>query len=339
MAYPRDGQPLLGGGGGEQSSGAAEQDALQLTFVQLVQQMPAEGNGAAAAAGASGVDILNRIVEDHAAAVGKLPAQKKALPFTHFQQHFFPKLPQIAGDDQVEILRDPMEVLHVGSDCTEGCWRHCCTHIVGIGDPQIRDGADGAAFDSWPCSRGADKCCPGAGDGPLGGGGPLTAVAQRKTVLPFRGCEMGGSLGHHFVRKAAAYYHGGNQQAFRHGGAGPVKPQMGDILIAKTKRRTDALVQQISGQYQVKVRCLHVCLFCQFLKSHLLALLFRLLPGLLAEFGILGGNIKGMGQRPFRFLLPGDAGPGPDHRQLGQGKALLSAFLTCQNNTLFVGFP
>ena len=62
MADPGDGQVLLGGGGGQKGNGAAEKDPLQFAAVEPVQKVAAEGDGAAAAAGTTGVGILSNII-------------------------------------------------------------------------------------------------------------------------------------------------------------------------------------------------------------------------------------------------------------------------------------
>ena len=41
MADTGDGQSLLAGSGGEQSAGTAEEDPLQLSFLQLIQKVTA----------------------------------------------------------------------------------------------------------------------------------------------------------------------------------------------------------------------------------------------------------------------------------------------------------
>jgi hypothetical protein len=69
-----------------------------------------------------------------------------------------------------------------------------------------------------------------------------------------------------------------------------------------------------------------------------LGLLFRLLPGLLTEIGILEGMIKMGGQRALAFFFAGDACPVRDHRHLGQEEALLSPFVGCHGNTCFSFF-
>ena len=53
MANTGNGQSLLGGGGGEQRPGAAEEDSLQLSGIEFIEQLTAQGDGAAAAAGAA----------------------------------------------------------------------------------------------------------------------------------------------------------------------------------------------------------------------------------------------------------------------------------------------
>ena len=152
--------------------------------IQFLQKLSAKRDGAAAAAGAAGMDILYRVVEYKGSAVRQFAAQRQVIALAQFQQHLFPQLPQITGDDQIEILRLASQILHVGTNGIKGRRCHGSAHVVGILDAQIRHGADGAAFDPRPRAGGADQRCTGAGDRPLSGGCPLTAVAQRETVLP-----------------------------------------------------------------------------------------------------------------------------------------------------------
>ena len=65
---------------------------------------------------------------------------------------------------------------------------------------------------------------------------------------------MGGGHGNYRVRESAAYRHGSQQQAFRHGGAGPVQPKVGYAGVPQGKGGADALVQQITGENHVKIR-------------------------------------------------------------------------------------
>ena len=80
MAYTGNGQSLLGGSRGQQRPGAAEQDPAQLSGVQPVQQISAERDGTAAAAGTAGMHILSQIVEYQRAAIGDLAAKGQAVP-------------------------------------------------------------------------------------------------------------------------------------------------------------------------------------------------------------------------------------------------------------------
>lgn len=125
MAYPRNGKTLLGGGGGEQRTGTAEEDTLQLSFVQLIQQIPTQSNGAAATAGTACMDILNGVVKYQCAAIRQPATKIQLVSFAQFQQDFLTDLSQIPCDDQVKILRLSAQIVHVGLyglECSRG---HC----------------------------------------------------------------------------------------------------------------------------------------------------------------------------------------------------------------------
>ena len=55
--------------GGEERSGAAEKDLVKLPFPQFLEEISAESDGTASAAGSAAVDILSNIVEYHGPAV------------------------------------------------------------------------------------------------------------------------------------------------------------------------------------------------------------------------------------------------------------------------------
>mgnify|MGYP006927877635 FL=1 len=114
MTDPGYGKPLLGGGGGEQCARAAKQYFFQFSPVQLPQKIAAQGNGAAPAAGAAGVNVLLVVVEDHRSAVRQLSAQRDAVPTGKLQKHFLAQLPKVAGDDEVKILRGGLHVVKMG---------------------------------------------------------------------------------------------------------------------------------------------------------------------------------------------------------------------------------
>ncbi len=125
MADTGDGQTLLGGGGGEQCPGTAEQDPFQLPLIQLIQKISTEGDGAASTAGPSGMNVLNRIVEDKGSAINYSAAGVQFVSLAQFHQYLFADLSQIPCYDQIEILGRPAQVFHVrlyGLECSRG---HC----------------------------------------------------------------------------------------------------------------------------------------------------------------------------------------------------------------------
>ena len=116
MTDPGNGKPLLGGGGGEQCARAAKQYFFQFPPVQLPQKVAAQGDGAAPAAGAAGVDVLFVVVENQGSAVRQLPAQRDPVPPGKLQKQFLAQLPQIAGDDEVKVLGGGFHVVKMGFD-------------------------------------------------------------------------------------------------------------------------------------------------------------------------------------------------------------------------------
>ena len=123
MADAGDGQALLGRGGGQQGSRAAEENPAELFLPDFRQIVAAQGDGAAAAAGASGVDVLAQVVKDQAAAVLQPPANGQALLSGQLQEQLLAVLPQVPGDDAVVVFRLPAQVLQVlpdGGQCRRG---------------------------------------------------------------------------------------------------------------------------------------------------------------------------------------------------------------------------
>ena len=137
------------------------------------------------------MDVLLVVVENQCPAVRQLSAQRDAVPTGKLQKHFLAQLPKVAGDDEVKILRGGLHVVKMGFDGGIGGGSHGRAHVVCILDAKVGNGADGTADDSGAMAVTAHQCSPGTGDCPLGGGGSLPAVAQRKAVLPLRGGKMG----------------------------------------------------------------------------------------------------------------------------------------------------
>ena len=181
----------------------------------------------------------------------------------------------------------------------------------------------------------------GAGDGPLGRGGPLAAVAQGKAVLPLGPGEMAGGHGHHPVGIAAAHRHGGQQKALGHGGAGSVEPQVGDERIAQGEAGADALVQQVPGEDEVNVPGGAPCLVQQLVKCNLLHLLLRLLPGFFTEFSIHASDVESVTQGAFGLLFAAHGGPGGDIHRRFRPEGVIAELVFCHHASLIsqLGFP
>ena len=123
MADAGDGQALLGRGGGQQGPRAAEEYPAEFFLLHFRQIVAAQGNGAAAAAGASGVDVLAQVVKDQAAAVLQPPAERQPLFPGQLQKQLLAVLPQVPGYDAVVVFRLPAQVLQVlpdGGQCRRG---------------------------------------------------------------------------------------------------------------------------------------------------------------------------------------------------------------------------
>ena len=116
MADAGDGQALLGGGGGEEGPGAAEEELFQLPGGELPQQLRAQHDGTASAAGPARVDILLDGVEDQIPAVRQLSADGQSILPAQGQQRLHPDGPQIPGDDEIIIVGGGAGVPQMGPD-------------------------------------------------------------------------------------------------------------------------------------------------------------------------------------------------------------------------------
>lgn len=77
-----------------EGSGGTEEDVLPLAAAQSLHQIAGEHAGAAAAARASGVDVLVHPVENKQAAVGVAVGQVDPVPLEQFQQQRAAQLPR-----------------------------------------------------------------------------------------------------------------------------------------------------------------------------------------------------------------------------------------------------
>lgn len=140
---------------------------------------------------------------------------------------------------------------------------------------------------------------------------------------------MGGGHGRDFCAVSPVQQHGGQGQALRHGGAGPVQPKEGHILPPDGKAGADALVEQISCQQVVQTGYTEPGLAESGGEGQLLHGALRLFPASLAKGIVLADMIEGGGQRPFPFLFAHHGSAADDRRRVLQGHSLPAQFFVC----------
>ena len=100
-----------------EGAGGAEKDIFPAALPHPVEQIAGEHRGGAAAARAAAVDVLIFQIEDHQTAVVVVGGQVHPVLPEQLQQQLTPQLAQVAGDDQVVVVRPPAGILKV---CGEG---------------------------------------------------------------------------------------------------------------------------------------------------------------------------------------------------------------------------
>jgi hypothetical protein len=144
VAYTGNGKSLLNGGRGEQRTGSAEEDVFQLSGAKFFQKIAAESNCAASAAGSACMNILGCVVENKGTAVCDLAAKRQAVFFSQFHQKLFSDLSQVSGYNEIIVFGAALKIFHMLFDGMIGSRCHGRSHVVGILDAKIRDGAYGA---------------------------------------------------------------------------------------------------------------------------------------------------------------------------------------------------
>lgn len=129
MADGGNGLALPGGDRRHQRAGGAEEQTVDLFFTELPQQISAEHRRAAAAAGTARVDILPLEVVDENAAVAVVCAELHAVTPEQVGDDGAAERAEVAGDDQVIVLRPQAGVRKVGAQGRIGCGGKCqgCT--------------------------------------------------------------------------------------------------------------------------------------------------------------------------------------------------------------------
>ena len=99
-----------------EGAGGAEKDIFPAALPHPVEQIAGEHRGGAAAARAAAVDVLIFQIEDHQTAVVVVGGQVHPVLPEQLQQQLTPQLAQVAGDDQVVVVRPPAGILKVGGE-------------------------------------------------------------------------------------------------------------------------------------------------------------------------------------------------------------------------------
>ena len=96
------------------------------------EQPAVQAHGGAAAAAAAGMYVL-RNIEDFAPAVDVALIQLDALLAAEQLHQVVAHAPQIAGDDQVVVLRDAVQVVQMGFERLHRGRSHGRAHVVRVG--------------------------------------------------------------------------------------------------------------------------------------------------------------------------------------------------------------
>ena len=137
---------------------------------------------------------------------------------------------------------------------------------------------------------------------------------------------MGGGHGGAPLPETAVQHHGGQREAFRHGGAGPVEAEKGDVLPPDGEGGGDALVQKVSGEDIVQRGGGLLGLVQGVLQRHSLHGALGLLKAGLAKGVVLIDEVKRGGQRPFPLLFAHHVGVAGDGGRVCEGHGLPAQF-------------
>ena len=136
---------------------------------------------------------------------------------------------------------------------------------------------------------------PRAGDGPLGGGGALSAVLQGGAVLPLGRAEVGGRHSPSPLAKASVQQHGRQGEALRHCGAGSIEAVEGHVLPPDGEAGTNALVQKVPSEEVIQGGGGLLGLVQRGGQGQLLHGGFGFFPGGFAKSVVLLNEVKGVG--------------------------------------------
>ena len=153
------------------------------------------------------MNILFLNIINHGAAIIIDISQRRAVFQKQICHNLFSKYAQIAGHDQIVVRRFEVQILQVGPDGLIGRRRHGSAHVVCILNSIVCNDTGRSRLDIRPLALrlNQDAACPC--HGPLCRWGPLTAVDQRRTILPLCRGEVGRGHGRCTTGIAAIHHH------------------------------------------------------------------------------------------------------------------------------------
>ena len=199
---------------------------------------------------------------------------------------------EVTGHDQVIVLRAKPCVLEMRFERGKRRRRHGSAHVARVLDAVVLDPADGGAVDERAAALRADDAAAGAGDRPLRGGRPLTAVAKRKTVLPLGGCKVRGGQCGRALCVARVDGGSGKRQPLCHGRARAVQTEKRDLCAAHGEGGADALVEQVACKQHVQLAAAGRGLLPRSIERQLLKARLSLLPRFLPEARVRLGAVE-----------------------------------------------
>ena len=263
--------------------------------------------------------VLRLEIVDHQSAVVVPAGEIHAVVRKQPRHDGVTDLAEVAGHDQIIVVRRAPGVGKVRPERLIGGGRHRSAHVVRVRNARVhnRPGRRHGHARSVSGSREDERTR--TGHCPLSGRRTHAAVFQRKAVLALSGakvraCERGGGLG-----AAAVDEHRGQTDRLSHRRARAVQPEIRRTDAAHGVGRAHALIEQVAGEHVVERLRLQRRFAAYARKALPQHGALGLLPALFAEICVLTDAVKAVAQRTFALFSAHDAGGGADH---GRGRKL-----------------
>ena len=217
--------------------------------------------------------------------------------------------PQVAGEDQVIVLRRPSQVGKVSEQGIGGSRRHCRAHLVGILDAQVQHAADGG-FGHRHLSGAPGhhhRSCPR--HSVLRCRFPLYVELDGIPELPLSRLVMTAGDRDGYIGVARVHHGGGHYEPFGARGARAVQPEEGRRILGSREGGGDYLVQEVAAHHQVDVLRLQTGVSERYIDGVLHEPALGFLGSPLPVHGVVHYGVEPLCQRALRLHGPND-GPG-----------------------------